>query len=87
MLACEHFVQIYEAGSAFMDTLAGFISDGLTAGQAAVVIATPRHRQELDQRLIALGLDVAAARAKDQFISLDAERDACEVHGRGMARR
>ena len=51
MSACEHFVQIYEADGAFMDTLAGFISGGLTTDQAAVVIATRGHRQELDIRL------------------------------------
>jgi hypothetical protein len=73
MSACEHFVQIYEADGAFMDTLAGFISGGLTTDQAAVVIATRGHRQELDKRLMALGIDVDAARAKDQLISLDAE--------------
>ena len=42
-------------------------------GDAAIVIATPAHRRELDRRLIEMGLDVAAARSSDQFISLDAE--------------
>jgi hypothetical protein len=73
MSPCEHFVQIYEADSAFMDTLSGFISGGLTAGQAAVVIMTEPHRTELDRRLMALGLDVDDFYANDQFISLDAE--------------
>lgn len=71
--ACDHFVQIYDADEMFMDTLAGFISGGLQEGHSAVVIATPAHRHELDKRLIAMGLDVAAARAQDQLISLDAE--------------
>ena len=73
MSPCEHFVQIYDADEVFMDTLTGFISGGLGLGHAAVVIATPAHRRELDQRLTAMGLDVAAARSQDQFISLDAE--------------
>src|ERR1700687_312647 len=73
MSACGHFVQIYEVDDVFIDTLAGFISGGLRAGQAAIVIATPDHRHELDKRLTAMGLDVNAARARDQFISADAE--------------
>jgi hypothetical protein len=70
--ACEHFVQIYEADDAFIDTLVGFVGGGLKEGHAAVVIATPAHRQELDRRLSAMGLDITAARSRDQFICLDA---------------
>jgi len=73
MSACEHFVQIYEADEVFLDTLAGFISGGLSEGHAAVVIATPVHRHELDKRLTVMGLDVVSARLQDQFISIDAE--------------
>ena len=71
--AWEHLVQIYEADDVFMDTLVGFVSGGLKEGQAAVVIATPAHRQGLERRLIKIGVDVAEARARDQFICLDAE--------------
>lgn len=73
MSACEHFVQIYDADELFMDTLAGFIGGGLSAGDAGVVVATPAHRHELDKRLTAMGLDVASARSREQFISLDAD--------------
>jgi hypothetical protein len=73
MSACEHFVQIYEADDAFLDTLAGFIGGGLKQGDAAVVIATPAHRLELDKRLAAMGIDVDSATLDDQFMSLDAE--------------
>ena len=73
MSACDHFVQVYEADDVFLDTLAGFIGGGLSTGHAAVIIATPTHREELEKRLAAMGLAVAAARSSDQFISLDAE--------------
>jgi hypothetical protein len=36
-----------------MDTLAGFIGGGLSAGDAGVVVAKPAHRHELDKRLTA----------------------------------
>jgi hypothetical protein len=73
MSACEHFVQIYEADDQFMDTLTSFVSDGVCAAQAVVVIATPIHRRQLVDRLTGMGLDLAQAMADDQLILLDAE--------------
>src|SRR5580658_5153522 len=73
MSACEHFVQVYESDSAFMDTLADFIGNGLIQGEAAIVIATPRHRLELDKRLNVMGIDVPAVQSQGRFISIDAE--------------
>jgi hypothetical protein len=63
MSACEHVVQIYEADDAFMDALAGFVGGGLQQGDAAVVIATPTHRMELERRLTQMGLALEAARS------------------------
>jgi hypothetical protein len=71
--ACDHFVQIYESDDVFMDTLAGYVAGGLRAGQGVIIIATPDHRQELDERLSTTGLDVTGAKARDQFISVDAQ--------------
>jgi MEDS: MEthanogen/methylotroph, DcmR Sensory domain len=73
MSACEHFVQIYEAEEVFMDILASFVSEALKKDHVAVVIATPAHRQELNERLMESGHDLAALRLQDQLISLDAE--------------
>jgi hypothetical protein len=69
---CEHFVQIYDADDVFMTALADFITSGLVAGYACVVIGTPRHRQELDHRLQLAGIDVDVAKSQDRLISLDA---------------
>ena len=71
--ACEHLVQIYESDDVFMDTLAGYVAGGLRAGQGVIVIATPDHRQELDERLRAMGLDLVGAKECDQFIVVDAQ--------------
>jgi len=73
MSACDHFVQIYERDEAFMDTLAGFVAGGLRGGQGVIVIATPDHRQELDDRLRAMGVDLSGAKECDAFISVDAQ--------------
>lgn len=74
MSACEHFVQIYEADDAFMDTLTGFIAGALRQGEGAVVIATPSHRDELKWRLEAGGVFTGPAIADDQLMLLDAEQ-------------
>jgi hypothetical protein len=71
--ACEHFVQIYDSDNEFLHTLTDFVSGGLGAGEAVVVIATERHRHELQDRLTAKGIDVTAARRDDRYIDLDAE--------------
>jgi hypothetical protein len=73
MSACEHFVQVYEDDTGFMNTLEGFIGDGLQAGDSAIVIATPGHLAELNQRLAARRIDVEAVRERDQYIPLVAE--------------
>ena len=74
MSACEHFVQIYESEEVFMDILASFVGETLKEDHVAVVIATPAHRQELNQRLTESGHSLFALRLQDQFISLDAEQ-------------
>jgi hypothetical protein len=71
---CEHLVQFYEADEDFLDTLERFVRGGLSTGESAIVIATPEHRWVLEQRLAAHGLDIADARARDQYIPLDAEQ-------------
>src|SRR5712691_6445281 len=68
----EHFVQFYETDLFLLNSLGGFIGTGLQAGDACVVVATKAHRDGLDARLQAYGLDVAAASANGQYVSLDA---------------
>jgi hypothetical protein len=71
---CDHLVQIYDEDAVFLDALEGFIAGGLRRGDAAIVIATPRHRASLDRRLRAQELDIDAAIAEDRYQVLDAER-------------
>jgi signal transduction histidine kinase/CheY-like chemotaxis protein len=68
----EHFVQFYEADEFLLDSLGGFIGAGLAAGDACIVVATEAHREALEERLQATGLDTAAARAGGQYVVLDA---------------
>jgi hypothetical protein len=72
MTPCEHLVQIYEHDDVFLDTLHGFISGGLKAGDGAIIIATVAHISGLEERLQADGLDLEAARREDRYIAVPA---------------
>ena len=71
---CEHLVQIYDTDRVFLDTLEGFITGGLRANESAIVIATAPHIATLNERLEAAGFDLAALRARDQYVPLDAQQ-------------
>ena len=68
----EHFVQVYEDESRFIENLAGFAAAGLAAGEAVIVIATAAHRSSLEASLAGLGHDIALARDSGGYLSLDA---------------
>jgi len=70
--ASEHFVQFYDADGSLLDAVGGFIGAALRAGDVGIVIATTAHREGIDQRLWADGLDVAVARDCGQYVALDA---------------
>src|SRR5690242_5161724 len=67
-----HFAQFYETDHFLLHALGDFIGTGLRAEEAAIVVATPEHRANLDDSLQASGLDVSAARAAGQYMVLDA---------------
>jgi hypothetical protein len=71
---CDHLVQIYEDDDVYLDSLEGFISGGLRAGDGVIVIATQVHGEAIDRRLKDRGIDIVAARERDQYISLDAHQ-------------
>src|ERR1051326_9150614 len=68
----EHFVQFYEADASLLHSLSGFIGAGLATEDACIVVATRAHREGLDERLQAAGLDITAIRASGQYVSSDA---------------
>jgi PAS domain S-box-containing protein/excisionase family DNA binding protein len=70
--ASEHFVQFYESDQYLVESVSAFVGDALTAGDAAVIIATEPHRNRIQKKLRARGLDLQAARDSAQYVSLDA---------------
>jgi len=68
-----HVVQFYTDEAFLLDSVSRVIGKALGAGDAAIVVATAEHRNQVSQRLRARGLDVRAAAQQGRYISLDAE--------------
>jgi len=68
----DHFVQFYETDGFLIDSVSAFIGAGLRTGDAVIVLATKPHRESLEERLQGDGLEVAVARARGQYFSIDA---------------
>src|SRR5215470_335357 len=68
----EHLVQFYDTDTFLLNALTAYVQSGLDAGDVCLVLATRAHRRELDRRLRAAGVDVAAARRDGTYRGLDA---------------
>jgi DNA-binding NarL/FixJ family response regulator len=79
----QHEAVFYSNDSQLLDHLSPFIANALNAGNAAVVIATSEHREELARSLKASGVDVAAVLAQGRYIAVDAAEllSTCMVNG------
>ena len=77
--ALPHSMQVYDADAHLLDAVSHFTGTGLAAGEAVVVIATASHRDQLDTRLRTQGVDVATARAREQYVLLDAAETLAQV--------
>ncbi|MCA1838340.1 MAG: MEDS domain-containing protein, partial [Actinobacteria bacterium] len=77
----EHFVQFYESDAFLLNSLGEYIGAALKAGEAAIVVATEAHRDELEARLREKGLDVTTAVECGQLVL----RDAAETLSKFMA--
>jgi PAS domain S-box-containing protein len=67
-----HVVQLYENDGFLVDALSRFVGAGLGAGDTTIVIATPPHRDGVESRLRARGVDLGLARAERRYVALDA---------------
>jgi PAS domain S-box-containing protein len=75
----DHVMLVYEKDAHLLDTVSHFVAAGLTAGEAAVVIATPPHREQLEARLCAHGVDLASARMQGQYVPVDAAETLAQI--------
>lgn len=67
-----HVVQFYENDADLADSLCVLVRDALGAGAAAIGILTDSHWTRLENRLLADGVDLQAARKSDRLMMLDA---------------
>jgi PAS domain S-box-containing protein len=67
-----HVVQFYGDDVFLVDRLVGFVEDGLVEGEAVLVAVTQAHLDELERRLSAQRVDLAAARREGHFVPLEA---------------
>jgi DNA-binding NarL/FixJ family response regulator len=70
--ARRHEVGFYADDRRLLDDVTQFIGAALSAGNAAVVVATESHRNSLLPRLQVQGMDIGAAIEQGRYISLDA---------------
>lgn len=68
----RHAVQFYGNERSLYDSVAGFLSEGLIAGQAAIIIATDAHRAGMLDALSSRFIDVERARRGGALVVLDA---------------
>ncbi len=71
--AHHHAVQFYGTDDVLFSTVGAFISEGLIAGQPAIIIATPAHTQSIIEELTHRLINVAEARHIGDLVCLDAE--------------
>jgi hypothetical protein len=79
----DHLALFYKEKAFLAEAAALYLFSALSEGRGAAVIARPSHAAAFRQALQAMGVDVAAARARGQLLLLDAE----EVLGRFMTDR
>jgi hypothetical protein len=69
----HHAVQFYGDDTELLKTVGTFLSEGLVAGQPAIVIATSGHRVAIEKALESHLIDVGAAKRLGDLVMLDAE--------------
>ena len=76
-----HAVQFYEHDDTLADLLATYVGTALVRGDAAIVVATRKHRDDLRANLAERGLDIGVPEADGRFESLDAAETLSTVCG------
>lgn len=71
--AHQHAVQFYGSDVALFTNVASFLSEGLVAGQPAVIIANQSHTDSILEHLRARFIDVERAKHIGDLIILDAD--------------
>jgi PAS domain S-box-containing protein len=68
----DHVAYFYQESDSLLAALCDFVGGALGVGSAALIIATKMHREGLQRRLIARGLDIHKAVTQGRYVELDA---------------
>jgi DNA-binding NarL/FixJ family response regulator len=79
-----HEVLIYSDDEVLANAVAHFVAEALEAGDVAIAIATPLHRDCFFQKLSARGVDVSAAIEEGRYVPVDAAATLCTFMANGM---
>ncbi len=71
--SADHAVQIYEDDEVLINSLAGFVGDGINCGDTSIVVATPYHIAKLEEKLDQHGINVDALISQNRYVPVDAE--------------
>lgn len=74
----DHIVYFYQESGSLLEALCDIVGPVLTAGNAAIIIATKLHRDGLQKRLTARGVDTDTASKHGRYVAIDA----CELLSR-----
>lgn len=79
-----HLVQFYADEAFLAATVADFLAPAVAGSGAAVVVATPEHREAISGALASRGVEVPAAILEGRLILCDARETLCRLlrHGR-----
>ena len=69
----DHIVQMYENDKILINSLAGFVRDGVNSRDTTIIIATPLHLAKLEEKLEQDGIDLYAEINENRFVAVDAE--------------
>jgi hypothetical protein len=77
--AGDHVVQFYGHDEELAERVVRYLLEALGGGGVAIVIATPEHRREFEDRLRQAGADLVAARDSGTYLVLDASQTLREL--------
>ena len=80
----DHVVYFYQESDSLLEALCDFIGPALGGGHATIIIASKVHREGLQHRLAARGLDIHRAAKQGRYVALDAPETLSRIMVDGM---
>lgn len=69
---CDHVVKIYDDDHDLVRGVGEFLAEGIVAGDAVIVVATPVHRDAFSRALAGSAADLVAPTAEGRYLAVDA---------------